>query len=99
NILEIPISVVMSPADMPAAIGQLGDCELILIDTAGRSPRDLQRIDDLRAFLDAVPADEVHLVLSSTATHESVMQTIQNFAPVSPQRLIFTKLDEAVGFG
>ena len=37
------------------------------MDTAGRSPKDEVRIQELRAFLSEAEADEVHLVLSSVA--------------------------------
>ena len=38
-----------------------------LVDTAGRSPKDEVRIQELKAFLGEAAADEVHLVLSSVA--------------------------------
>ena len=41
--------------------------DLVLMDTAGRSPRDEIKIQELKAFLTEAAADEVHLVLSSVA--------------------------------
>ena len=43
----------------------MDDLDLILLDTAGRSPKDEVRIQELRAFLTEADADEVHLVLSA----------------------------------
>ena len=42
----------------------LADLDLVLIDTAGRSPRDSQRIEELRTMLEAASPSETHLVLS-----------------------------------
>ena len=43
----------------------LSDLDLILMDTAGRSPQDGLRIQELKAMLNEARADEVHVVLSS----------------------------------
>ena len=45
----------------------MDDLDLVLMDTAGRSPKDEVKIQELRAFLTEAGADEVHLVLSSVA--------------------------------
>ncbi|MEE8169388.1 MAG: flagellar biosynthesis protein FlhF [Phycisphaerae bacterium] len=99
NILDVPLEVVQSPAEMAQAVARLRDCDLILIDTAGRSPRDDARLGELKAFLAAAAPDEVHLVLASNASEPAVTEAIDRFSALKPDRLIFTKLDEAVGFG
>ncbi len=45
----------------------MSDLDLVLLDTAGRSPKDEVKIQELKAFLTEAQADEVHLVLSSVA--------------------------------
>jgi len=101
NILDVPLVVAPSPADVPAAMTRLRDagCELVLIDTAGRSQRDTRRIDELRQFLDAAGPLETHLVLAGNAAESAAWETVRHFSPLRPQRVIFTKLDEAVGLG
>ena len=84
---------------MIAACRALRDCDVILIDTAGRSPNDSARIDEIRAFVDAAHPHEVHLVLSSSASETALLRMVDQFAVVGADRVIFTKLDEAVGFG
>ena len=53
---------------MRETVERMSHLDLILLDTAGRSPKDEVRIQELRAFLGEAAADEVHLVLSSVAS-------------------------------
>lgn len=99
QILEIPLIAVTSPAEIQDAAKQLCACDLILIDTAGRSPRDEPRIAELAELVGAVRPDQVHLVLSTTSREETIREAVDKFAILGPTQVIFTKLDEAVGFG
>jgi flagellar biosynthesis protein FlhF len=72
---------------------------VILIDTAGRSQRDSGRLDELRQFVTAAKPHQTHLVLSSAASQSVLLEAAQRFSQVAPDRVIFTKLDEAVNFG
>jgi flagellar biosynthesis protein FlhF len=99
NIIGLPLKVALTPSDMPTACEALADCDAILIDTAGRSQRDTGRLEELRDFLAAARPHETHLVLSSTASEQVLLDAARRFAAVKPDRVIFTKLDEAVNFG
>jgi flagellar biosynthesis protein FlhF len=56
DIMSLPLEVVFTPEELKQAVGRLNGCDLILVDTSGRSHRDAQRLSDLRAFLDAARA-------------------------------------------
>lgn len=99
EIIGLPLKVALSPTEMASVCQGLSDCDVILIDTAGRSQRDAGRLDELRQFIDAAKPHQTHLVLSSTASEAVLMEAAQRFGQVSPDRVIFTKLDEAVNFG
>jgi flagellar biosynthesis protein FlhF len=77
----------------------MADRDLILIDTAGRGQRDLLKVKELNGFFNAVRPHEVHLVLSTTCSEAVLRETIDRFADAGIDRVIFTKLDEALGFG
>ncbi|MEQ9616901.1 MAG: flagellar biosynthesis protein FlhF [Phycisphaerales bacterium] len=99
NIIGVPLHVALTPHEVERACESLRECDAILIDTAGRSQRDAGRIDELGKILAAANPHQTHLVLSM-ATSESVMhQAVDRFAAIKPDRVIFTKLDEAVNFG
>ncbi len=99
QIIDLPMVVVASPGEMAPALAQLGQVELVLIDTAGRSPRDEVKLHELKAFLTLAQADEVHLVLSASAGASTLLQTARRFDVVGPNRLLLTKLDEAAALG
>lgn len=99
NIIGLPLKVALTPAEMAAACDAFHDCDLILLDTAGRAPGDAERLDELREMLAAAKPHETHLVLSSVASEKAMLQVAERFALVGPNRVIFTKLDEAVNFG
>lgn len=99
QILDVPLISVMTPMEMKTAVARMSDRDLILIDTAGRSQRDDERIVDLKKMLDAAEPDQVHLVLSTTGREETMRQAVERFTPVGVEHLVFTKLDEAVGLG
>lgn len=99
DIIDLPMHVVSTPREMREAVRRLECLDLILMDTAGRSPRDDIRIQELKAFLTEAGADEVHLVLSSVATTRALQQAAEQFAAVGTTAMILTKLDEATGLG
>lgn len=99
GIIGLPLEVVTDPAELTAALERLSDCDAIIIDTAGRSQRDAGRLDELQKLIEAARPHETHLVLSSTASQRVLLETIERFAQIKTDRLIFTKLDEAVTCG
>ncbi|MBN2477120.1 MAG: flagellar biosynthesis protein FlhF [Pirellulales bacterium] len=99
DIIDLPMQVVSTPREMREAVQQMGNLDLVLMDTAGRSPKDEVKIQELRAFLTEAGADEIHLVLSSVAGERALAQTADRFATVGTTALLLTKLDEATGLG
>ena len=99
DIIDLPIEVVATPREMRGAIERMNDFDLILIDTAGRSPRDEVRIQELKSLLTESEADEVHLVLSSVSSAQSLVTAAQRFAAARATALVLTKLDEATSLG
>jgi len=99
QIINVPLEAVTSPAQMRPALDRLSGCQVVLIDTAGRSQHDTLRINELKCFLDQAKPHEVHLVIAGTSSQRVVDEVLERFAPLGIDRVIFTKLDEAVGFG
>ncbi|GDX99343.1 flagellar biosynthesis protein FlhF [Phycisphaerae bacterium] len=99
NIIDLPLKVCLTPREVGEACTSLSDCDVVLLDTAGRSQHDTARIDELSAFIDAANADETHLVLSAIMAEDVLTSAAQRFSVLRPTNLILTKLDEAVRFG
>jgi flagellar biosynthesis protein FlhF len=98
-IADIPMEVVYKPTEMKTALAAYKEKDVVFIDTVGRSQRMKKDIAELGKFVSAAQPDEVHLVLSASTGGRALSEIIQNFKCVSPNRLIFSKLDEAVVFG
>jgi flagellar biosynthesis protein FlhF len=99
EIIGLPLKVALTPTDMAAACESLADHDVILIDTAGRSPADAGRLCELRQFIAAARPHQTHLVLSGTSSEAVMIDAAAKFSAVTPDRVIFTKLDEAVNYG
>jgi flagellar biosynthesis protein FlhF len=99
DILGLRLEVASDPSEMRAALDRCSDLDAVLIDTPGRSQNDADRIADLRALIDAARPHETHLVLSGTAAERVLLREAEAFSTLGPDRVVLTKLDEAVTFG
>ena len=99
DIIDLPMEVVGTPHEMRAAVDKMRDFDLVLMDTAGRSPRDEVRIRELQSILSAAEPHEVHLVLSAASSARNLATTVERFSPVGVTATIVTKLDEADSLG
>ncbi|MEM7576083.1 MAG: flagellar biosynthesis protein FlhF [Planctomycetota bacterium] len=99
SIIGCPLEVARQPDELAACLEKLSDCDFVIIDTAGRSQRDDAKLDELASFLEVAQPDETHLVLTATASQRVMLQIAERFERVKPDRVIFTKLDEAVTCG
>lgn len=99
DIIDLPMQVVATPREMRHAVRSMAGFDLILLDTAGRSPKDDPKIRELQEFLQEAQADEVHLVLSSVASASALAKTAERFVELGATSLVLTKLDEAHGLG
>ena len=99
QIIDLPMKVVSTPHEMREAEEEFRSIELLLIDTAGRSPHDEIKILELRTLLQAIDVDETHLVLSAATDARTLETTTESFASVGTSGLILTKLDEASELG
>ncbi len=99
DILELPLEIVYNPAELMGAIERHRDKELILIDTAGRSQHNDYQLRELEDLLHVNPRIEKHLVISATTKLTDARQIINKFAKVSPDKIVFTKIDETGSLG
>ena len=99
QIIDVPLEVVLTPLELKEAVHSMRDLDMILIDTAGRSQNDQLKIKELKTFLTTAKPDEVHLVLAGTAHLSHMLSAAEKFKPLGVDRIILTKLDEAVSFG
>jgi len=101
KMMKLGIESVEDPVDFSRAINSLKHCDYILIDTAGSSQNDHEKIDKLKQFLDYEPntSIDVSLVLSANTEYEDLRDIYKNFSVLNIDTIIATKFDEAKGFG
>jgi flagellar biosynthesis protein FlhF len=101
DILGIDLAVAYSPHDMADHImKKKPSCDIILIDTAGRSHKNVENMNELQAFIEAAPETEVFLVLSLTTKMEDMVRIADAFNELcNDYKIIFTKMDETDKLG
>jgi flagellar biosynthesis protein FlhF len=97
EIMGVPAFTAKSAPELRAALERLARCQLILIDTAGRSAQDL--VLRQAELVRTVPGVELHLVLSAASGTRELSAIAQRYASLEPDRIAFAKVDEAVAAG
>jgi flagellar biosynthesis protein FlhF len=99
DIMNIPFKVVLSIKEMETAVKAMNSCDVILIDTTGRSSKNTMQISELRAFIERVATDNIHLVISSTTKTKDVDSIVEGYNVLNYNNVIITKLDETSTYG
>ena len=89
----------MSNQDFVECLGRHQEADLILIDTAGRSPCDQVGHDELVAMTRGSFKLETHLVLAAPVAESVQMEVIRRYQSVPIHKVIVTKLDEMPSYG
>jgi flagellar biosynthesis protein FlhF len=99
--MKLGIESVEDPINFSRAISSLRHCDYILIDTAGSSQHDHEKITKLKQFIDEEKnmSISVNLVVAATSKFEDLKDIYENFSILGIDTLITTKLDETYGFG
>ena len=99
EIMNIPFKVVITLKEMTEAIETLKDCDVILIDTTGRSCKNTMQLSELRAFIDKVEADNISLVISAVTKNNDIETILKGYEDINYDNVIITKLDETNSYG
>lgn len=100
RIMGIPVEVADSAEEISGILKKHKNMDMILVDTAGRSPSNDEQLNELKQFITRSQPDEIHLVLSATTKYHDMIRIIERFGSAVPiNRMIFTKLDETRFYG
>jgi flagellar biosynthesis protein FlhF len=99
KILKIPLEVAVSQQDFLSCLGRHQQADLILVDTAGRSPKDRVGHEELVAMTRGSLKIETHLVLAAPVAESVQMDTIRRYQSLPIHKIIMTKLDETSRYG
>ncbi len=98
ELADVPFEVVYDAREIDAAMKRLSSCDVVIIDTPGRSPASAELTERWRALLDALAPDEVHLVLPATLRADLAIDVGRAYAPSRQHRgathVLLSKIDE-----
>ncbi|CAB1128027.1 Flagellar biosynthesis protein FlhF [Candidatus Hydrogenisulfobacillus filiaventi] len=98
SLLAVPVEVVMRPQELAARLAQ-GVPEVVLVDTAGHSPRHAMHMAETRAWLEAARPTHLLLTVPATMRSEEVVAAGRAFTGGRPAAVVLTKVDEAASLG
>jgi flagellar biosynthesis protein FlhF len=99
KIMDLTLDVAGTSKDLGKVLAMHADKDLVLIDTAGRSHKDREKLEELKLFLEDHTTVETYLCIAATTREREMNETIENFGILPVSRLLFTKLDESGSFG
>jgi flagellar biosynthesis protein FlhF len=98
EVMGFPLEIAYTADDLARFSREL-PADLIIVDTAGRSPLNIRQLDELQSALADSRPHEVHLALPATARYDDLALTLEAFASLAPTASIVTKLDETRTLG
>ncbi len=99
RLLGVTTHNVFDIAELPELLFELRNCQFVMIDTAGTSPRDPELARQLRLLSQMQASIETSLVLPASTQTGAIDEVVQRFALARPTSCCITKIDEAVNLG
>ncbi|MGL5084810.1 MAG: flagellar biosynthesis protein FlhF [Clostridium sp.] len=99
EIMNLEFKVVNTIKEMESAVESLSHCDVVLIDTTGRSSKNTMQISELRAYVQNAKPDHTALVLSGTTKNRDIDTILNGYSEINYDKIIITKLDETTVYG
>lgn len=105
GILDVPVSVIFSPSELVNAVKEYSEYDMIFVDTAGRSHRNLEQLGEIEEMFKNIDEAQLglhvekYLVLSATTKYRDLLNIADAYKDIKNYRLLFTKLDETGAYG
>lgn len=93
-ILGVPLEIANRPHDVEQAVAR-GTYDVVLVDTAGRSPFHDLHMAEIQSMVKAARTSELLVMLPATMGPEAMVSAARKFSGGQSGKLCFTKLDEA----
>lgn len=99
KILNIPFRSVDHAAALKTTLEEFQGHDLVLIDTTGRSQKDVESLQAMKSLMELIPQRQTVLVMSSTTRDAELIDMGRQFSVFHPDGVIFSKLDESMTYG
>lgn len=94
RILGVGFDALYTMASLGQALEEYSTKQLILIDSPGYAPAEMEEASQIARFLQHHPEIEVQLVLPAYLSSSALKKFSQRFSLFNPEKLLFTHLDE-----
>jgi len=94
EIIGLPLMVVYKPEELRDALDAMADQDIIFIDTAGKSPGDMQHREDIGGIIKIAAPEEILLCVPASLSFASAKELLDAYAFAGDYKLLVTKLDE-----
>jgi len=99
RIMGAPISITANLEELQEALRKYSNKELVLIDTAGMSQRDMQLNGQLAMLKEGARRVRPYLVMATNSQRGVLSEVVRAFNPLSLAGCILTKVDETTSLG
>ncbi|MEP0814030.1 MAG: flagellar biosynthesis protein FlhF [bacterium] len=99
DIMKMPISIVFTPKEFGDAVAKYAKDHLVLVDTAGRSPFNVEHMEDLRNYFRVAAPDATELVIDAHTKADDIRLMLEKFSGIGFDHIIVSKLDETGSLG
>ncbi|GMO56056.1 MAG: flagellar biosynthesis protein FlhF [Termitinemataceae bacterium] len=101
EIMRIPFEYIDNEDDLKKTIAIMSNSlDVILVDSAGTSPRDAEHLAETKMFLDVCGSRaEVHLAIAASTKAQDISEIMRQFEQFAYSDIIITKIDETKQIG
>jgi len=99
RILGTPVKIANNSTELRQVLKSLYDKDLVLIDTAGTSQRDIRLTEQFSMLSEGSSLIKSYLVLSASSQQQVLSETVEAYKKVHLDGCILTKLDESITLG
>jgi flagellar biosynthesis protein FlhF len=93
-IIGVGFTAINSVQEFLAAMEESRSKSVVLVDTPGYSPAEMDGAEEIAGCLKRVANTQTHLVLPASMKRADLTRSIHDYAAFQPDYLLFTKLDE-----
>lgn len=94
DILNAPLEVAYDLDDVSYSIQRLKNRDVIFIDTAGRSHKNEEHMEELKQFINCFEQKNIFLVLNANWHIQDIKEIIRKYSFLDNYKIIITKIDE-----
>jgi flagellar biosynthesis protein FlhF len=99
SLLGLPLQNLPTGQALAPALGESGGGDLVLVDTPGFGPRDMDAATELADAFRSISGLDVHLILPATMRSADLTEVVERFEVLRPGKLLLTRVDETFSLG